>query len=1268
MTKRLLLFLPFLLSLNFGFAQLNKANSYFNNYEYFKAIPLYKKAVKKDSSIEALQRLADCYRLLKDYKHAEEIYEKAVQKSGIAPINYFYYGLVLKSNSKISEAKEQFQKYALLAPDDKKNTVSLKSCDDIKIWITRPLRFEVKNAKQLNTKYAEFSPVYYKNKIVFTTERQVDKINFESTTMNNLPYLKVYYTVPKEVNGSATFSRPRLFPGPVNSDYHDGPASFDGNNTIYSTRVYNYSKGANFINRPKIMIFPAAKKRKTDLDWDKPQEFPYNSDDYNMEHPFISPDGDVLYFTSDMPGGYGGNDIWMSRKKEGKWEKPENLGPEVNTAGNESFPCVRKDGILYFSSDGQPGFGGLDIFSATFENNKWGNVTNLGLPLNSPTDDFGIAFSDDMQSGYFSSDRPGGSGSDDIYSFSVSNKTVDVSGKILLSQKLDDPAKNVKLYLMTEDGTVINFTTSDSLGFFKFENLSPDLKYVVKMDENDPVLKGRKKLYMSDNENAIVRVTVINEKGDRFLFRNLPSDHKALTLSDENDSGLALEGRMLFGEDKKPLVNARISLMNEAGEMLKTTITNSIGSFVFTEVPEDQKYLIKLEENDYLLPPNTKITVLNKSGEIIFSTVTDERGFHFELLQADLNRLKLSEEEDVKLKMSMSGRLLSGMGTNKPLADTRVNLFNEKGEVIESVYTDADGNFKFTKLPPDQNFFVRVNAEDPKLAKLPGIVLTDEKGRTMGELIHDDSGTFEYSYLAADHASLSLMGVDDSQLRFKMKGTIVNGDGSNRGLADTKVDLLNEKGEIIQSVRTDANGKFVFRNLPPDKNYFIKADEKDPALSSIKILLLKDEAGTIVKEIHLEKKNGFRFSLIGMDVKVLALMEVEDGGLKSDLLGKLILADGSKNAMANKRIDLINEKGEVVDSTVTDAEGQFVFKNLPADQKFLVKLPDEDVALSDKFKLILKDEHGNDMPELGSTKDGVFQYELLTADRNLFALTNENDGKMHLSLKGRFLTGDSLRETALSNSKVSLYDLKNHLLKTIVTDKNGRFSFYGLPPDQQFVIKMDENDSRLISAKRLVLADLNGTSVRVLRNKKDRFRFELLHPDMQALSSEEVDDSYAKLKSLEKKLFADGAKDSLKRPVSKPGANFTLPPDSGLFESIYFAFGSSVLLPDAIRVLNKIAKFISETSHTILEIDGYSDCRGSERFNLFLSDHRAQEVKNYLVFKGVNVNRLKGVAYGESRPVNGCVDNVECTEEQHALNRRAEFKILMYYYHPEVQR
>ena len=144
--------------------------------------------------------------------------------------------------------------------------------------------------------------------------------------------------------------------------------------------------------------------------------------------------------------------------------------------------------------------------------------------------------------------------------------------------------------------------------------------------------------------------------------------------------------------------------------------------------------------------------------------------------------------------------------------------------------------------------------------------------------------------------------------------------------------------------------------------------------------------------------------------------------------------------------------------------------------------------------------------------------------------------------------------------------------------------------------------------------------------------------------------------------------DSLKKSVSKPDANFTLPSDSGQFENIYFSFGSSTLSPEAIHVLNRIAKFISETPHTILEIDGHSDCRGSERFNLFLSDHRAQDVKNYLVFKGVNVNRLKGVAYGERLPVNGCVDNVKCTEEQYALNRRVEFKILMYYYHPEVQK
>ncbi len=1257
MTKRFLFIFPFIFGFISGFAQLTKANSFFENYEYIKAAQFYKKVVKKDSSIFALQRLGDCYRLLKDYHQAELVYSRAIKRKGVDPIYFFYYGQALKNNGKLTEAKEQFAEYGKLVPTDKKTVVSLKSCDDIKIWLSQASHYEIANVRKLNTNYSEFSPILYQNKILFTAERTSDLVNFENNPINNRPLLKVYYSTISETDGNVRYSSPRLFPGPVNSDYHDGPLSIDKKNTIYFTRVSNYAKGAGFVNRPKILIAEPVKGSKSDQNWEKPVEFPYDNDTYVVEHPSVSPDGNVLYFASDMPGGYGGNDIWMSRKNGTHWEKPENLGPEINTSGNEAFPMVRGDGMLFFSSDGLPGFGGLDLFSAKFENGKWTSVSNLGLTLNSSTDDFGIVFSDDFRKGYFSSDRAGGLGADDLYSFVLRNKAVDVSGRILLSPELNDPAKNVKLVLMTNDGSVINFTTSDSIGFFKFENLSPDQKYIVKMDENDPVLKFKDKFYMADNQNKIIRVTVINEKGDRFVFQSLPSDPSALPMLDEYSSNLkALSGSIRFGENEQALANARLNLTNEAGEVLKTTITNSGGGFVFSGLASDKNLLIKLEENSYLLPPKTKITFRNSSGEVIETFYTSEKGFDFVLLPSDQIKLQLKPDEEVQLKMSMSGKLLSGAEPGSALANAKINLVNDKGEIIQSVYTDKNGDFKFTQLPSDRNFLLKIADDNPQLVKLKEIRITDAKGKEMGTM-EKKGGTFEYQYLTSDKSSMPLLGVDDSQLKFKMKGQLVDGDGNSRGLVNAKVNLLNEKGEVVQTGYTDAQGNFSFEQLPADRNYFISIDDKDPQLATIKRLVLKDEAGKILKDIPANQNKGFRFQFLAADVNDLALMKVEEPLLAIDLHGKLELKDGSNTLLANKKVSLVNERGEVLDSAITDSNGGFEFKNLPSDRKYIVKLAEEDVAFSEKVKLILTDTKGKEVQELQNADDGSFQYSLLSSEKKTFSLSGEADGGVRLNLNGQLFYRDSLKKEVLSLSKVSVYDDKGVLLQSGFTDKSGRFTFLGLPADKHFLLRMDEGDYRLVKSKSLIIADKDGNTVEEFKRNIKNFGYILLPSDMNALATEVVDDSFNSFKLLGKKLLADAQRET--KPQTR---NLTAKIDeqviSGTFKIIYFDLDQSALSQGARQILKIVADFAAGNPGTILEIDGHTDSRGGDKYNLYLSDHRMQEVKNYLVWKGVDVNRLKGVAYGKRRPVNSCIEHVECSEAEHAQNRRVEIKVI----------
>jgi outer membrane protein OmpA-like peptidoglycan-associated protein len=752
----------FIVIANNLFAQLKKANKHYDNYDYAKAIPLYKKAVKKKASVEALAKLANSYRVTKDYKNAELVYAELIKQSNFDVINHFYYGLVLKNNSKLDEAKEQFKIYTNAAPSDRIAQLSVKSCDEIKVWISKTQQFEVSLIPNLNSTHSDFSPVYYKDQMVFVSERTRDMVNNNKYSRNDQPYLNVYASSVKTGSGGPVFSKKaKPLSWVINTNYHDGPVSFTSDqNTMYLTRV-NYivnKKDKNFVNRPGIFVSTLNGKK-----WSKAKPFQYNSEAYSVAHPSISQDGQWLFFASDMPGGQGGMDLYVCKKNGETWDQPKNLGSEVNTPGNEVFPYIRKDGILYFSSDGHIGFGGLDVFSAIKNSDKYAEVKNLGGPLNSYTDDFGIVFSDDINKGYFSSDRTGGIGSDDIYSFTALNKFLTVSGKILLSKNISDPVKNTEVLLLSEDGKVLKVTNTDNTGFFKFDNLDPDGKYMVKLDETDPQLANKTKYYLTDDKDKIIRVTVINDKGGKFVFQNLPADANSIAqLEGENDVTLA--GNLLYGENPSmPLANTKVNLVNDKGEIIQTVSTNAFGAFVFTDLPPDQNFLVKVDETDTRLAPNTKIIITNKSGKEMQTTKTGASGdFKFTFLSADKNTLKLMSVEDSELRFDLKGKLISD--TKSPLANSVINIVNEKGEILQSVRTDANGAFQFTNLPSDQNILFALEESDTKLKAFTKLYLTDAKGNVIKEFTRVN-GKFRFTLLPSDQHKVGVVYVDDPWLK-----------------------------------------------------------------------------------------------------------------------------------------------------------------------------------------------------------------------------------------------------------------------------------------------------------------------------------------------------------------------------------------------------------------------------------------------------------------------------------------------------------------------
>lgn len=740
---------------------LRKGNKYYKRSDYVTAARYYERVVNRNGNPEAIIKLADSYRRLKDYIRAEEMYAKAVKLEKKNPIVHFYYAEMLRNNNKMEEAKEQYKKYVSLVPDDLVAEVKLSTLDEVKVLMSQTPQYDLLNIEGINTRGAEFSPMLYKNGLVFVAERTTDLVNFDKYDFNSQPYLDIYYSEQKKGKEN-TFSKARGLSSRLNSFYHDGPITFNEDRTLaFFTRVDVTSKrDTAYVNRPRLYSSHYIKGS-----WSKPEPFTYNSDKYLIAHPALSPDGKTLFFVSDMPGGKGGKDIYVSMREGDSWSAPVNIGDGVNTPGNELFPYFRKDGTLFFSSDGHPGLGGLDIFYANMDGGKWTNVTNMGLPINSTTDDFGIVFENNGDArGYFSSNRAGGKGSDDIYGFVSNGKFIAVGGKILLSQDINDPARNAKIMLLREDGTVIKTATTDANGNFRFDKLPSEQKYMVKLDENDPALSNKSKYYMADESNKIVRVTVLNDAGGKFVFQNLPADPNSLPQLDANDVTIA--GNLLVGHGQNPsmpLANQKVNLVNEKGEVVQTTTTNAFGAFVFTNLPAGQDFLVRVDETDTELQPNSRIIITNKSGKELQSTTAGPKGeFKFSFLSSDQASMSLLSVEDSELRFDMKGIL---MGPDKqPLTNSKINLVNDKGEVIQTVTTDAKGAFAFASLPADQNFLVMMDENDSRLEGLEKLLVADEKGNVVREL-KAKGGKFRFNLLPSESQQLGTIYVDDPWLK-----------------------------------------------------------------------------------------------------------------------------------------------------------------------------------------------------------------------------------------------------------------------------------------------------------------------------------------------------------------------------------------------------------------------------------------------------------------------------------------------------------------------
>lgn len=456
--------------------KLSEADAQFQRGEYYDASVTYKKVYNKlrkkeerPQRGEVAFKMGRCYRLLNMSARASAAFQNALRYEYPDSTTHFMLAQALHADGKYAAALRSYDKYLEFCPDDSLAINCAEGCRTAHEIRARGSRYVVKQAKLFNSRRADFCPMYLGadcDQIYYTstTEKATGDKKSEITGMKNAD---VFFS---KKNEKGEWERPEPVEGELNTEFDEGIVAFSPDaQTMYLT------KARRELNAPtSVEIYTST---RSDAKWSAPVKFEITADTLStFGHPAVSPDGEYLYFVSDMPGGYGGKDIWRISLKE-RQGSLVNLGPDINTEGNDDFPYVRSDGSLYFSSDGHPGMGGLDIFRATAVGDpadlRW-KVENMGFPINSAGDDFGITFGKG-EDGFFSSNRGDARGYDHIYSFEYDPVRITIEG--LVMDKDEEPVKNAIIRIVGNDGSNQKEVARDD-GSFSFA-LQRGVKYVM---------------------------------------------------------------------------------------------------------------------------------------------------------------------------------------------------------------------------------------------------------------------------------------------------------------------------------------------------------------------------------------------------------------------------------------------------------------------------------------------------------------------------------------------------------------------------------------------------------------------------------------------------------------------------------------------------------------------------------------------------------------------------------------------------------------------
>jgi peptidoglycan-associated lipoprotein len=654
-----------------------EAEQHYSNKDYHLAAELYAKYYQATDDgfqkARSLFLMAECYRHINNLKSAEAYYTRAIKAKYTDPLAHFYLGEIKKEFQRYDEAIAEYRKYQQEVPGDPRGEKGILSCELSAKWMADSTSHKVENMVFLNSEENDYSPAFAEhkkfNRLLISSNRKGSGGSADIITGHL--HSDIYEAV---LGKNGKWSAPVALGAPVNTDQNDASCNISRKGDLMYYTHCSEEKG-------KVLACNIWVSRKSGATWGESAALPFESDTVSFRHPCLSPDGNTLYFASDMAGGYGGHDIWKVEfdKRNKAWGSPVNLGPKVNTGATEAYPFLHEDGkSLYFSSNGHPGMGGLDLFVATLE--KDGKITaapaNLKCPMNSPQDDFGIIFEGNKERGYFTSDRIGGKGGDDIWSFAVPPVICVLEGTVY-EKGTKNVVPDASILIKGDNG--IHFPVkTDAKGFYSTK-LDRDVHYTVNCETDANTKSHDGKQFIANNDEGKFETFV---KASRKYIK----DFELESASDIVDIKIP---RVLYDFDQ----------------------------FVLTAQGKDSL--------EYLYT----VLIKNPTIKIELGSHTDTRGsskYNRELAQ---KRAQSCVDYLVKVKGIAAERIVpKGWGEDKPLFGDKV-IAKAKTDVEKDVMHQANRRTTFKILSWD--------FADPKAPAKPPVVLPKIYGEEDAELLKE---------------------------------------------------------------------------------------------------------------------------------------------------------------------------------------------------------------------------------------------------------------------------------------------------------------------------------------------------------------------------------------------------------------------------------------------------------------------------------------------------------------------------------------------------